>query len=255
MIEYLSFGAGPPSLALAILNATGRVQPRARLVVFADTGWEKARTYELLPIYRDWLAEFDLELVTVQAKAGPLPDYIRSRSVPIPVHTIKGMGKRQCTDKWKIEPIERYLHGRFGNVGLVAQLGMTTDEWHRIRDPRVKRNRNRWPLLELGINRAETVQIIREAGLPVPPWSACLGCPLQNDGRWRVLASEHPEAFAEAVDMDEFLRDRAARAGRGDLWLHYSRRPLRKLYSSDQRPLGLDVDPTGGACESGHCFT
>lgn len=38
MVEYLSFGGGPPSVALMILNAWGEIQPKAELILFADTG-------------------------------------------------------------------------------------------------------------------------------------------------------------------------------------------------------------------------
>ena len=255
MIEYLSFGGGPPSLALGILNAWGEVVPRAEIIVFADTGWEKQATYDLLPVYETWFAEHDMELVTVQSKDGPLQDYVRQRSVPIPVHTKQGLGHRQCTDKWKIRPIEDYLHERFGDVGLIAQLGMCYDEIERLRDPRVKRNRNRWPLVEKRLKRDATVEIVKMAGLPVPPWSSCLGCPLQNDSTWRQVASDHAADFARAVELDEFIRRRGEATGKGPLWLRYSRRPLRDIYSSDQLSLPLVNDGDLGLCESGHCFT
>ena len=105
-VEYLSFGGGPPSLALLILNVWGEVLPKAELVVYADTGWEKSETDRLVPEYREWSEEMGLEFVTVQSKDGPLDQYVKDRSVPIPVHTENAIGKRQCTDKWKIQPIE-----------------------------------------------------------------------------------------------------------------------------------------------------
>ena len=147
-IEYMSFGAGPPSVALMILNAWGEVDPKAQIIVFADTGWEKAATYAAIPTFENWAAEHDMEFVTVQSKDGPLDEYVRDKSLPIPVHTVGGIGRRQCTDKWKIAPIEQYLHGRFGrDVPLIAQLALSWDmhDINRMRDPRVKRNRNRWP--------------------------------------------------------------------------------------------------------------
>tara|TARA_Y100000034_G_scaffold134403_1_gene202735 strand:- start:98 stop:877 length:780 start_codon:yes stop_codon:yes gene_type:complete len=255
-IEYLSFGAGPPSLALGILNAWGEVEPKAQLIVFADTGWEKAETMRLLPIYEAWFAEQGMELITVQAKEGPLQEHIRNRSVPVPAHTERGIQNRQCTDKWKIAPIEQYLHARFGkNTPLIAQLGMTWDEVDRLRDPRVKRNVNRWPLVEKRLRRDATIEIIRMAGLPVPPASACLGCPLQGDGRWRVLAAQHPDDFAEAVEIDNFLRSQPEKVGYYPRWLHYTRRPLERIYAPGQMMLPLADDGDEGLCESGLCFT
>ena len=244
-IEYLSFGAGPPSLALAILNTWGQVTPKAQLIVFADTGWEKARTYELLPLYENWFAEMGWDYAHVQAKEGPLPEYIRDRSTPIPVHTDTGLGHRQCTTKWKVAVIERYLHDTYGKgTPLVAQLGLTYDmkDVIRMKQPPVKRNRNRWPLIEKKFRRDVCEEIIRAAGLPVPPWSACVGCPLQNGAQWRTLASEHPSDFNKAAAMDDLVQGRGA-------GLHWTRRPLRQVYSTDQGSF------FAGGCDSGHCFT
>jgi len=256
MVEYLSFGGGPPSLALLILNVWGQVEPKAELVVYADTGWEKSETDRLVPEYRDWSEEMGLEFITVQSKDGPLDQYVKERSVPIPVHTENAIGKRQCTDKWKIQPIEEYLHGRFGKVGLTAQLAMTWGETHRVRDPRVKRNKNRWPLIEKRLTRQDCVEIIKLAGLTVPPWSACVGCPFQSHGRWQQIASRWPADWDRAVEMDEFLRERAERDGKDPIWLHWSKKPLKGLYSKDQ--MAFPMDEAGDvveACSDGNCFT
>lgn len=257
-IEYLSLGAGPPSVALAILNAWGEIQPKAECIVFADTGGEKQETYRLIPVYATWLAEHGYDLVTVQSKDGKLQDYVRERSVPIPIHTESGQGRRQCTDKWKIQPIEQYLHRVYGrSTALTAQLGLAYDmkDQIRMRDPRVKRNRNRYPLVEKKITRAMTVEIIKTAGLPVPPWSACYFCPLQSNGRWQQVASSSPDDFAAAVDLDEFIRERGMRNGKGPLWLHYSRKPIQRLFTSAQAPMDVSVPDDSGSCDSGHCFT
>jgi len=255
-IEYLSFGAGPPSVALLILNAWGAIKPRAEIVVYADTGGEKAETNALVPQYEAWAGEFGMEWINVQSKDGDLEGYVREKSVPIPVFTENAMAKRQCTDKWKIRPIEQELHRRYGrNTPLIAQLALayTPRDVGRMRDPRVKRNTNRWPLIEKRITRDMCVETIKSAGLPVPPTSACTFCPLQSDGRWRNLAAQEPESFRRAVDLDEFIRARGRKNGKGLLYLHGSRRPLDHIYSVDQAT--FDLDHAGASCDSGRCFT
>ncbi len=253
-IEYMSFGGGPPSLALAILNAWNEITPRAELIVFADTGGEKAATYRLTRQYEAWLEEHGMEFRTVQSKDGPLEEYVRAKSVPIPVHTEGAIGKRQCTDKWKIAPIEQYLHARFGKgTPLIAQLALTWDagDFNRQRDPKVKRNTNRWPLIEKRLTRANCIEIIQLAGLEVPPWTACSFCPLQGDGMWRQLASDHKEDFARAVSLDDFVSSRGGANGKGPVWLHWQKRPLSQVYSDGQSAFPLDA----AGCDSGHCFT
>ena len=258
-VEYLSFGAGPPSVALMILNAWGEIQPKAELIVFADTGSEKERTYDLLPEYESWASEMSMDWQTVYSKDGPLLEYITEKSFVIPVHTENAIGHRQCTDKWKIEPIERYLHGRFGQkTPLIAQIAYHWGEAHRVRDPKVKRNKNRFPLIEKRLNRQQTIDIIKLAGLTVPPWSACYFCPLQNDARWREVASRSPEDFQKAVELDNFLRTKNEK---GNRWLHWSRRPLGNIYSTSQTafPFGDDgLIADGGVieeCSDGNCHT
>ena len=256
-VEYLSFGGGPPSIALMVLNAWGEIQPKAELIVFADTGGEKAATYGLLPAYEDFAAEMSMEYVTVQAKEGPLREYVEDRSIPIPVHTENAIGKRQCTDKWKIAPIEQHLHRVYGKqTPLIAQLAMTWGEMHRVRDPRVARNRNRWPLIEKRLTRQHCIDIIKLAKLPVPPWSACYFCPLQNDARWREEAANGSDDFANAVSLDNYMRERAKSVGKSPVWLHWSHRPLGNVYSSDQLafPLGTDGGLMDG-CSGANCFT
>ena len=254
-VEYIAFGAGPPSLALAILNAWGEITPRAEFAVFADTGGEKVKTYELLPQYEAWLAEYDIELVTAYSRDGPLADYVRDKSLPIPFNGLRGQGKRQCTDKWKIHTCRLEVQRRFGKGRpMIAQLGLTYDEVHRMKDPAVKRDRNRWPLIEKRLRRDMCVEIIRTAGLPVPPESACYFCPLQNDHRWRRVAAESPQDFARAVDLDEFIRERNVQAKGEPIFLSDKRQPLRTLYSPDQMTF-FGNDAGVADCESGYCFT
>ena len=255
-MEYLSFGAGPPSLALLILNAWGDITPKAELVMYADTGWEKAITNNLIPEYRDWSEEMGLEFIEVQSKDGPLDQYMIDKgTVPIPVHTEEAMAPRRCTEKWKIRPINRYLRERYGKVPLVAQLGLTWGEAHRMKDPIRKGDSNRCPLIEKRLSRQDCIEIIRMAGLTVPPPSACLGCPFQNQSRWQQLATKWPDDFHKAVAMDHHLRDNALATGNDPIWLHRWRRPLDNIVSTAQ--LGFPLDDTGEleVCSDSNCFT
>ena len=181
---------------------------------------------------------------------------MRSKALPIPVHTENGLGKRQCTVKWKIAPIEQHLHRLYPGRPLSAWLGLTYDEIERLKDPRVKRNRNRWPLVDLKLRRSDCVEIVKAAGLPVPPWSACTFCPLHSKARWAVEASEYPEDFDEAVEIDEHIRERAAQLGKPMVWLSRQHLPLREQFPKGQLVMiSGDVNDLGGDCESGYCHT
>ncbi|MCH7810473.1 MAG: SDR family NAD(P)-dependent oxidoreductase [Chloroflexi bacterium] len=125
----LVFAREGAKVLCADINAEG-AEATARQI--ADTGGEKGRTYELLQVYEDCAAEMSFEWVQVESKDGPLKEYVETRSVPIPVHTEGAIGKRQCTVKWKIAPIEQYLHRRYGKgTPLIAQL-ITTGSSNRL---------------------------------------------------------------------------------------------------------------------------
>lgn len=260
-VEYQAFGGGPPSVALMILNAWGEIIPKAEVIVFADTGGEKARTYELMPIYEAWAAEHDLEMVTTRAHMESLTERMLNnqgaKGVPAPVFTETGMGRRMCTVRWKIQPNEKWLRAKFGRrTRLVAQIGYTyPKEILRVRDAKYKLTTNRYPLLEKKLTRQNCVEIIQMAGLPVPPWSACKYCPLQPKGAWQQLASVYTEDFQEVIPIDEGLRSH----GGPPQWLSSTRRPLAEAYSTVQGHFPLDeaglIDPELESCDSGHCHT
>jgi hypothetical protein len=58
-----------------------------------------------------------------------------------------------------------------------------------------------YPLFEAGIDREGCEALIREAGLPPPPKSACTFCPNNQLEEWVRLRERHPDRFAYAVAM------------------------------------------------------
>ena len=248
--QVQSFGGGVQSAALAILNATGRVTPRADLAIFADPGSEEQGTYDLLPVYRDWLAARGYELVTVTATEGPLLRYLETRSTVIPIHSPTMLGHRQCTNKWKLSPIKRYARAQ-GCTALTQQLGISVDEFYRVKPARDKWITNRWPLVELHLTRADCRAIIEAEGLPVPPKSACWFCPFQQTSRWQWRAIERPEEFERAAQLEDRLNERQQRKGKPSVYLSRRCQPLRTVVSGDQMTLDDAMD--GAECE-GVCF-
>ena len=67
------------------------------------------------------------------------------RSVPIPAFTSKGLGRRQCTERWKIRPIHKLLRQELGFEKVTAQLALTWDEVWRMRDSPTKYVTNAYP--------------------------------------------------------------------------------------------------------------
>ena len=120
MIEAQAYGGGVQSVALAILNATSRIENPTRLAIFADPGGEEPGTYAHLEIMRPWLEARGVEVLIRQGAANErkaqlgaaLYDYVLRVATAIPVHAETGLGRRQCTVNWKVENILAALRER-----------------------------------------------------------------------------------------------------------------------------------------------
>jgi hypothetical protein len=209
--------------------------------IFADTQWEPREVYEHLDeieMVAGW-AGIRIHRVT----AGNLRERALStdgRFVAMPLYVSSehrsGMLSRQCTNQFKVRPIQRKLRElgatRKGPVDLV--MGISRDEAQRMRDSRVQYIRHHYPLVDLGMTRADCLTWLREHGYPEPPKSACIGCPFNGNAVWRLLRDQRPEEWADAVDFDRRVRDRSGLDARA--YLHRQLVPLEMA----------DIDPPRG---------
>lgn len=100
----------------------------------------------------------------------------------------EGMGRRQCTSEYKLAPINRKVRELLGAAapdyrrvprGRVAEqwIGFSTDEIGRVSDKDgVSYVHKRYPLLELGMNRAACERYLHQQGWGDVAKSACIGC-------------------------------------------------------------------------------
>ena len=128
-IHIISLGAGVQSTVLYLMAALGELEPMPAAAIFADTQWEPAHVYKHL----DWLQSLETDIPIVRVSAGDLYqntwDGARvktGRKYPftdIPAFTkhddgSRGMGPRQCTERYKIEPVRQKT--REISVGALA---------------------------------------------------------------------------------------------------------------------------------------
>jgi hypothetical protein len=64
----------------------------------------------------------------------------------------------------------------------------------------------RYPLREWGMDRAACGRSILDAGLPLPPKSACFFCPAMKQIEIEQLKSDEPELYALAIEMERLYR-------------------------------------------------
>lgn len=248
-LRILSLGGGVQSTTLALMAAHGVIGPMPDCAIFADTGWESAAVYEHL----GWLASgnvlpFPIHVVS----AGNLREDLVARSngrggrfITVPFHLRhpdgrQGLGRRQCTSHYKIEPIRRKVRDLLGKgprdriaPGSVEKwLGISVDELIRAAPSRVAFEVNRFPLLEERMSRCECMAWLRRHGYPIPPKSSCLGCPFHSNAMWREIR-EDPAAWEDVVEVDRIIRRPIERPGtsslRGEQFMHAQRVPLDQV--------------------------
>jgi hypothetical protein len=264
-LRTLSLGAGVQSTCLLLLSALGRL-PKIDYALFADTGWEPKAVYSHLDRIEKEIAE-PAGIPILRVSSGNIrddaldPDH-RFASMPLYIRNPDGgdgMTRRQCTGEYKIKPIKACARLLLGyphpqripaDVHVEQWIGISTDEFHRAKDADVRYMRNRFPLLELGLTRADCVRLLSEYGFGTTPKSACLGCPFHGNAQWRALREGSPDEWADVVAFDQEIRAGNARAnagGRpllGQAYLHRSRVPL------DQAPIDHVTSREWAACQT-----
>ena len=157
----------------------------------------------------------------------------------------RGMGPRQCTERYKIEPIRhkvREIIGRRPRISsarppfVVQWMGISTDEWMRCKDARVGWTENAYPLIEVGMSRADCVSWFNHhyPGQPIAK-SSCVGCPYHSNREWLNLYRNDPDGMARTIALDEHLREPARVAVEKNgkpKYLHNSLRPLGEVLRS-----------------------
>jgi hypothetical protein len=204
--------------------------------VFADTGWEPAAVYRHLA----WLIEqlpYPVHIVSAgnirqDAIIGSTKRAGRFAAIPWFVRNpdgSDGMGRRQCTTHYKIEPIRRktreLLNGKTPKGGCEQWIGISMDEATRMRPSRVQYIINRWPLIERGMSRTACLKWMEVNGYPTPPKSSCIGCPFHSAQQWREL-KRNPAEWADAIEVDAAIRDQTWRGFKGQQFMHRQRVPL-----------------------------
>ena len=221
--QVLSFGAGQQSVALAVLMVQG-VIPKADALVFANVG-ENSEHPDTLRYLREVFIPYanvnGLNFVETQRqirnKPSDLHDYTLSpdnRAIPVPLYNEQGSpGNRTCTLEWKVKVVDRWIKAQ-GVTQCEIIIGFSAEEGSRVakkplgwhdRHGNYKfgfEKRFSFPLHDLGINRNKAQNIIAEAGLPIPPSSACWHCPFLSRAKWVEMRNNDPELFARAVGFE-----------------------------------------------------
>lgn len=273
-LRVVSYGGGVQSTALLVLAAQGRIDFRCFLFcnVGADSEHPKTLLYvaETAQPYAErhgldfhWLHRERRAIdPATHRRLPPQPETLLdrltrpgSRSIPLPVR-MSGSGApgtRSCTADFKIRLMSRWLreHGVTAEQPADVALGISLDEFSRARTDSGEAVQHLvYPLLDLRLRREDCERIILDAGLPVPPKSACWFCPFHTLRAWDRMRREEPDLFWRAVELERTLNERRRRLGKDPVWFTDRLRPLDEVVSGEQLPM-FGEEELG--CLSGYC--
>jgi len=221
-LKVLSLGAGVQSSTVLFKILDGVIN-KPDVAIFADTGNEPKEVYKYLNYLKQYLDnEIPLHIVS---KSNIVDDALAESEkgtnkgfITMPVYGIddagkKSLGRRQCTNDYKIQPIHKEIRKILGVKSLRGKsvemiMGISTDEIQRAKKPQQQWQINYYPLIELNMTRHDCKHYIKEKQVKQPPRSACIVCPYHSNDEWQHLKDNYPTEFKEAVAFDYAIRDK-----------------------------------------------
>jgi hypothetical protein len=267
--RILSIGWGVQSFTLAMMAKFGDIAP-FDYIIHGDTSHESTLTYAHIEKYKSIIIDPSRYIVVGTATSNKAVVRISAESknkyTYVPVYVKNKAGKdgkliRYCTSKWKIDPANSWIKKYAKTLGYFRKntippddfihvcLGISLDEYTRMKQSRLSWIKNVYPLIDLRMTREDCVTYLTERGIDVPPKSSCVFCPFSS-----------PEKFAELWNIPQD-RENILAAEREILTLkpdreHYIHRSLQPIQAVvDQYNLSK-IDPTvdDPGCDSGYCF-
>lgn len=250
-VRAISYGGGVQSTALLVLAAQREID--FPLAIFANTG-DDSEHPDTLRYVREvampYAAEHGIELVEVKHATETLYQRVmRQQGVTIPMRLPSGApANRGCTRDFKVRPIaaEVKRRGATSDDPAIIALGISLDEWHRMKDSTVAHEVFAYPLIDRFMDRAACVALIERSGLPVPPKSACWYCPWTSRARWKDRQRNEPAIFAAAVQFERDVRAKGI-----DVYLTDAGKPLDEAITEDgQMDMFAPSCDIGGYCHA-----
>ncbi len=241
-MKIISMGAGVQSSMMAVLAEEGFFGDKPDCAIFADTQWEPKQIYKHL----EWLkTKLSYPIYTVSSGnlREDLINGVNSTGqsfITVPVFSNPGgMGRRQCTKEYKIEPVKKKIRNLLGvgykqrvpkDVVVELWLGISTDEIIRMKDSRFKYIKHVFPLIDKKISRTDCLEMWNER-FPKKELvkSACIGCPYRPTNSWKDMKENDQESWKDAVEVDEAIRNIRPT----EVFLSSKREPLKDINFED----------------------
>ena len=260
-MRILSCGSGMQSTALALMScenamSSGIIYPMVPVydaVIFCDLGFEPPWVMRQTEFIRSVCQMAGIPFIILDSPLHKdlLQNFGERRTVSIPWWTLKADGHkakmpRNCTIDYKVEIIGKYVRWNLLGYKKGQQLrdedrkahemhiGFSAEEQRRCKDSLNPMFVNRFPLVEMGLTRADNYAYILDRWGMKTRASACTFCPFHKNAFFNYLREHEPEQYQKLCEVDCLLRDKNPKPPMdSDLFISHSRKRLYELTPED----------------------
>lgn len=263
-MKILSFGAGMLSTALLLMSCEKAIKELPGL--YPEVPIYDASIFCNLGLEPPWVLE-QVEFARRACQKAGIPFFILNtplyqdfmknfgnrRTISIPWWTLtedghKAKMPRNCTIDYKINAISKFvrwnlLHYRKGQrirpedvKAHELHMGFGAEEQHRCKENPNRMFVNKFPLVEIGMTRADTYRYtLEEWGLDTKA-SACAFCPFHRNYFYRYIQRNDPATYDAILGIDNLLQEKTPMPPmKSKLFMSRSRKRIRDLTPEDCR--------------------
>lgn len=245
------------STALALMSVENKMKgymihpfvPIYDLIIFCDLGQEPAWVYHQVDFIKQACDKVGIRFKVLKTHLyDTYTEKFGSKRVSsIPFWSIAPDGKfakmpRSCTIDFKILKIQQYA--RYNLLGYrpyqrtrkedigrhYMHIGFSAEEKKRAFLSKNPMYHNVFPLVEMGLQRADNFKYILEQWGLETKASACSICPFHKNYFFEYLKTNHPDNYQAVLDMDRILEERQPQTKiQSKLYISRSRKRIETL--------------------------
>jgi len=259
-LEILSCGAGMQSTALALMSCEnamiGDVHPLVPVydaVIFCDLTKEAPWVYEQVAFIKKACESVGIPFYKLDTNlyGDYMNNFGHARVSSIPFWSIGEDGKkakmrRHCTLDYKIVAIQKFVrHELLGyrkyqrlreeDVGAHGMhIGFSTEEKQRIFDSYNPMFTNKFPLVDMGMERPDAYKYNLETWALDTKASACGYCPFHRNYFFQHLKENHRDIYDSVVQLDRLIAEQQPNTKiRSELFISRARKRIEDLTPDD----------------------
>ena len=259
-MKILSCGSGMQSTALALMSVENKLHPGKHplvpvydAVIFCDLGNEPQWVFKQTMFIKEKCEEVGIPFYILDSPLYDdyVHDYGNKRVCSIPFWVINEDGKksklpRNCTLEYKIDLINKFT--RWNLLGYKKgqrtkpedikahemHLGFSYEEQKRCKENPHKMFVNKYPLVDMKLERKDNYAYIRDVWGLITKASACNICPFHRNFFFAYIKNNSKKDYDSVVKMDKLLEEKTIDTKiKGQVFISRSRKRIVDLTEED----------------------